>query len=119
MGGRRGTPRPRENQPLYDLEGNLVCVPDLLDEDAGLVGEYDGAVHLTLARRVRDDAREEACRRLGLEYARFTGPDLRDTDRVVRRLLSARSRALFLPPHRRRWTLEPPAGAWQRRWWAG
>jgi hypothetical protein len=111
-----GLPRPLENRPLFDRAGTFVCIPDLLDEHAGLVGEYDGAEHLTLGRRVHDDAREEACRRLGLEYARFTGPDVHDTARVSRRLRAARSRALFLPPERRRWTLEAPEVAWRARW---
>ena len=114
-----GLSRPRENRELYDLDGTLISILDLFDEEAGLVGEYDGAVHLTLRRRVRDDAREEACRRVGLEYVRFTGPDVRDTGRVVRRLLAARSRALFLPAGERRWTLEQPDHRWAGRWWAG
>ncbi|CAA9338428.1 MAG: hypothetical protein AVDCRST_MAG36-1291 [uncultured Nocardioidaceae bacterium] len=114
-----GLPPPWENRALYDLDGRLVCIPDLFDEVAGLVAEYDGAEHLTLGRRVHDDAREEACRRLGLEYARFTGPDVRDTGRAVRRLLTARSRALFLPPGARGWTLEPPSTGWAGRWRTG
>jgi hypothetical protein len=36
----------------------------------------------------------------------------------VRRLLAARSRALFRPPAQRLWTLEPPADRWTGRWWA-
>lgn len=113
-----GLPRPLENPELYDLRGNLLCIPDLLDEEAGLVGEYDGAEHLTLSRRVRDDEREEACRRMGLEYVRYTGPDLRDISRVVRRLTAARSRALFRAPQERLWTIDPPWGARAGRWWA-
>ena len=116
--GRRVAATARDRE-LYDLDGTLICIPDLLDEEAGLVGEYDGAEHLTLRRRVKDDAREEACRRVGLEHVRFTGPDVRNPDRVVRRLLAARSRALFLPAGERRWTLEQPDHRWAGRWWAG
>ncbi|CAA9348725.1 MAG: hypothetical protein AVDCRST_MAG24-1674 [uncultured Nocardioidaceae bacterium] len=40
-----GLSRPRENRELYDLDGTLISILDLFDEEAGPVGEYDGAEH--------------------------------------------------------------------------
>lgn len=101
-----GLPAPLVNRELFDLGGRLVCIPDLFDPVAGLVVEYDGAEHRRLSRHRRDVEREEACRRLGLEYCKVTALDR--TAEVVARLTSTRSRALFLPPRSRRWTLTPP-----------
>lgn len=108
-----GLPPPLVNRELFDLDGRLICVPDLLDVEAGLVVEYDGAEHRRARRHSKDVAREEACRRLGLEYCKVTGPDMHSVPTVVDRLLSTRSRALFLEPDQRRWTVIPPPG-WRR-----
>jgi hypothetical protein len=102
-------PAPLVNQEVFDLNGRLVCIADLFDPVAGMVAEYDGAEHRRAARHSRDVAREEACRRIGLEYCKVTGPDLRDRAAVVERLRSCRSRALFLEPAARAWTLQPRA----------
>lgn len=98
-------PTPLVNQEVFDRRGGLVCIADLFDPIAGMVVEYDGAEHRRAARHSRDVAREEACRRIGLEYCKVTGPDMPDRQRVVDRLRSSRSRALFLPPSERAWTL--------------
>ena len=79
-------------------EGRLLGVVDLLDEEAELVVEYDGADHRGAIRHSRDVAKEERLRRVGLEVARVTGPDLRDRALVVRRLHEARGRARFEAP---------------------
>src|SRR3954447_802486 len=42
-----GLPVPAVNQPVYDLDGRLLGVADLLDVAAGVVGEYDGEDHAT------------------------------------------------------------------------
>lgn len=102
---------PLVNRPLFDLDGNLLGIPDLFDPAAGLVGEYDGAVHKGRARHRRDVAREQRFRDHGLECATVVAGDLRDERLVVSRIRSARRRALFLPPERRSWTLTPPP------WW--
>ena len=109
-----GLPPPLVNKDLFDLDGRLICIPDLLDVDAGLVVEYDGAEHRKARRHSSDVAREEACRRVGLEYCKITGPDMHSSDRVVDRILSTRSRAQFLEPGERRWTVVPPPG-WAAR----
>lgn len=49
-----------------------MCTPDLFDDEAGLVVEYDGTEHRAARRHTRDVVREEQCRRLGLEYCKVT-----------------------------------------------
>lgn len=107
-----GLPPPVCNQPVFTKQGKYVGRPDLLDADAGVVGEFDGAEHRLARQHARDVEREDRFRRLGLEYLKVTGPDLSDTDKVVDRMLATRRRALFRPPGERAWTLEPP-GWWQ------
>lgn len=106
-----GLPRPLCNRPVFDLRGNLLGYPDLLDPVAGVVGEYDGALHKARERHRRDVAREEGFRSHGLEYFTVVAGDLADRRLMVARMLSARERARFLPPQRRQWTLDPPP------WW--
>jgi hypothetical protein len=105
-----GLPRPLVNRAVFDLRGRLLGYADLLDVEAGVVGEYDGADHRTASQHSADVDREARLRAVGLEVFRVTGPDLRDPAKVVRRMRSARSRAAWLPARRRRWTLEPPRG---------
>jgi hypothetical protein len=106
-----GLPTPAVNRPVFSLDGRLLGIADLLDEEAGLVGEFDGADHRAAARHSKDVQREDRFRRHGLEVFRVTGPDLLHPERVVNRMLSARQRALSLPPGRRAWTTRPPP------WW--
>lgn len=108
-----GLPAPSVNQPVFDRDGRLLGIVDLLDVHAGLVGEYDGADHRSAARHSSDVDREDALRRVGLEVFRVTGPDLLVPGRVASRMRSARERAAWELPERRRWTTDPPA------WWEG
>jgi hypothetical protein len=71
-----GLPVPEVNRGLTDGDGFFVGEPDLLDLEAGLVGEYDGSDHRTLARHTADNAREEAFERLNLTVVRATSVDL-------------------------------------------
>src|SRR5690606_7915494 len=102
-------PRPLCNVPLFDRAGNLVGIPDLLDEEAGVVGEYEGAVHLHQRRRDLD--REAKFREIGLEYVTMVAGDSHDPVSMANRLRGARERAAFAAPSRRPWTLEKPP------WW--
>ncbi|MFN8195229.1 MAG: hypothetical protein U0R80_13215 [Nocardioidaceae bacterium] len=104
-------PPPLVNQPVFDLGGNLIGYPDLLDEEAGLVVEYDGADHRRTERRRRDVSRADAFRDVGLEVVEVVGGQLSNRPGTVDRLLAARRRARFAAPSRRRWTLQPPP------WW--
>lgn len=101
-----GLPVPAVNQPVYDLDGRLLGVADLLDVAAGVVGEYDGEDHRHAQRHAHDVAREDRLRRHGIEVFRVTGPDLRQRNVLVDRMRAARSRAKWLPPGHRRWTTE-------------
>ncbi len=105
-----GLPRPGVNQPVWVREGRLLGIADLLDEEAGLVGEFDGADHRTAARHTADLERQERLERCGLVVVRVTGLDLRAPRRIVERLHFHRSRALFLPSPARAWTTAPPPG---------
>jgi hypothetical protein len=106
-----GRPRPLTNRPIFDLDGNLLGYPDLLDPVAGVVGEYDGAGHRDAAQHSSDVDREARFRDHALEVFRVTGPDMTAPHRVTDRIHSAYGRATFLPPPRRTWTLDPPP------WW--
>jgi hypothetical protein len=106
-------PPPLTNRPVFDRNGRHLGTPDLLDEEAGVVGEYDGPVHLAGSRRGRDVRREAEFRRVGLETFVVTAADSRDPMGVVRRMQEARARARFDPPSRRAWTIDPPPG-WVR-----
>jgi len=99
-------PRARANSPLFDLDGNLIGIPDLLDPDSGTVGEYDGVHHRDTDQRRSDIAREERFRDHGLEYFSVVAGENRGT--VAARMRQTRARAKFAPMETCAWTLEPP-----------
>ena len=105
-----GLPRPLANQPVWDRRGRLLGYADLLDPVAGVVGEFDGADHRGAVRHTADLSREGRFRDCLLEFFRVTGLDLAQRQLVVRRMLSARSRAKWLPEAERPWTITPPPG---------
>lgn len=105
-------PPPRCNPPVFGTDGRFLGTPDLFDEEAGVVGEYQGAIHRDRARHRHDIRREELFRDHGLEYFEVVAGELADGATVPRRMRRVRSRAKFLPPESRAWTLEPPA------WWS-
>ena len=108
-----GLPAPAVNAAVTTIDGRLLGIADLLDPDAGLVGEYDGAVHRDLWQHTRDDAREEWLESAGLVVVRATAVDLRAEHRArtVNRLRVAHARAVARDRAADRWT-------WQRstRW---
>jgi len=104
-------PVPQVNRPVFDHTGRLLGVADLLDVQAGVVGEFDGADHRKARQHSSDLAREDRFRRHGLEFFRISGPDLGNLDRVVARMLATHRRALWEPTTTRRWTTVPPP------WW--
>jgi very-short-patch-repair endonuclease len=99
------------NRALFDRRGKLIGTPDLLDVEAGLAIEYDGAHHAELRRRVRDASRSEAFRRHGIETLSVLAPHLQDRSELVRRMHEARGRARFEAESARSWTAVPPS------WW--
>ncbi len=106
-----GLPEPLVNPPVFDLDGRLLGYPDLLDVEAGVVGEYDGLAHRSRAQHRRDVQREDRFRAVGLEYFTVVAGDLADETLTVERMRNARRRARFLAADERRWTLTPPP------WW--
>jgi hypothetical protein len=106
-----GLPRPMSNVAIFDRLGRHIGTPDLLDPVAGVVGEYDGALHLAGEQRARDVRRTEAFRAVGLEAFTMMSDDLSRPRQMADRMIAARRRALWLPETRRPWTIEPPP------WW--
>lgn len=98
-----GWGRPLINRPVLDERGLLVAIPDLLDVERGVVGEYAGADHRDIDRHQADITREADLRDVGLEYVEVVGRDLHDRRRVVARMEAAAARAVHLV---RRWRVE-------------
>lgn len=103
-------PRPMCNAPVFTLEGKHVGTPDLIDPVLGLVAEYNGSDHITLAGTARDVKKEAAYRALGLESVTMVASDWADLDEFTDRLLAAAQRARAQTA-KQLWTVEPP------EWW--
>lgn len=96
-----GFPRPLMNREVLDLAGRVIAVVDLLEEQSGTYGEYNGGAHRSRERQRRDEARAAALRDVGLEGFVLVGGD---PERVWReRMRTARGRASWLPEDQRRW----------------
>lgn len=118
------------NCPIHSLEGRLLGIADLLDVEAGLAIEYDGAEHRTIERHTVDVNKDDQFRRRGLELVRITAGDLRNKGLVVDRLRAARARSAYEPVAERLWLPVPPRDtneerlqqseslAMLERWWA-
>ena len=106
-------PEPLVNVPLFDLDGNFLGAPDLLDVEAGLALEFDGAGHRERERHRTDNVREEGFERHGLVVVRADSLDLtQHRQQLGRRIVAGRRDALRnVAP--RRWTVEAPS------WWRG
>lgn len=97
------------NVPLF-VAGEHLATPDLIDPEAGVVGEYNGAPHEEEARAVRDLDREERYRDHGLEPVVMIGMSRRSREGFAARLRAAYDRAARRRGSRS-WTLEQP------EWW--
>lgn len=83
-----GLRRPQCNPYVVDAAGVVVAMPDLLDDDSGLVGEYDGSTHRDLGEHTHDNVREEGMEGMGLVVVRATSLDVGPyRARTVARLL--------------------------------
>jgi hypothetical protein len=107
---RAGAPRPLTNREVFARGGRILGIADLVDEEAGVVGEFDGGVHAGARQRSKDAARDARFRDHGLEVFRVTGYDLHDPAAVVDRIRSAYARARRRAGSERQWTLTPPPG---------
>jgi hypothetical protein len=89
-----GLPKPLVNPRVITVPGRrLLGYPDLLAEEEGLAGEYDGEYHRDLNQHASDNAREEAFEDAGLTVVRATSVDLRDRAALVERLQRGFQRA--------------------------
>jgi len=77
-----GLPRPSAQAPLHERSGAFIGRADLFYPDAGLVLEYDGAIHRDSL--VEDSRRQNRLLEAGYRLLRFTSADvLRSPDSVV------------------------------------
>jgi hypothetical protein len=113
-----GLPVPLVNPQLLTADGTVLAMVDLLDEQAGLVGEYDGAGHRLARQHALDNAREESIEGHGLVVVRATGLDLSTYRMRTRtRLAAGHARARRSTGRARTWwavpgPLPPPAPFW-------
>lgn len=105
------------NRAVFDRAGNLLGIPDLLDAEAALAIEYDGAQwrserskgHRDREQHREDNAREERLERAGLVVVRAEMRDLtRHRGRLADRIRSAYADGLQRDRARDRWTLDEP-----------
>jgi hypothetical protein len=107
------------NRAVFDPRGHLLGIPDLLDVDAGLALEYDGATwradrsagHRDRRQHREDNEREERLERAGLVVVRVEKSDLTSyRSRLADRLDAARVDGLRRVRSRDRWTVREPEG---------
>ena len=98
------------NRPIFTLDGKHVGTPDLVQPVLGLLGQYNGSDHISLAGVASDVTKDASYRDHGLETVTMLVTDWSDLGAYSERLLAAARRAARAPTPRT-WTLEPPA------WW--
>ena len=109
-----GLPRPQVNVPIFDLQERLLGIADLLDDEAGLVTEFDGQEHRLRRQHRADNLREEGLEGTNLTVCRVDSLDLRQSASLAERLRARRAQGLRRDRRHDRWTLVQPAW-WQRR----
>lgn len=107
------------NRAVFDRSGRLLGIPDLLDAEAGLAIEYDGASwraersngHRDRAQHREDNIREERLERAGLVVVRVDKADLtQHGTELAARLRAAHTEGLTRDRGRDGWTLDEPEG---------
>jgi hypothetical protein len=102
-------PVPLVNPVVVDLDGRFVARADLVDPDAGTVGEYDGSQHRELAQHTADNVREEDIEGLNLQVTRSTSLDLwPHRRRLVDRLRVAHQRGIDRDRGKDAWGIRLP-----------
>lgn len=109
-----GMPRLLVNQPVFDLEENLLGIPDLLDPEAALAMEFDGQEHRKRGQHRSDNIREEGLELVNLTVCRVDSLDLRQSAALRTRLRARRAQGLARDRALDRWTLQQPDW-WHRR----
>jgi hypothetical protein len=104
-----GLGRPLANRTILDLRGRFVARTDLVDDAAGVVGEFNGRWHRQGLQPWSDETRTRRLRRTGLEVAVTGEPDLRDRGRGARAVIvETYALAARRPPDQRAWRIGPP-----------
>jgi hypothetical protein len=96
---------PLVNRGVLDLDGRLAGVPDLLDVERGVAGEFAGAGHRERGQHESDVGRAFDLRSLGLEIVEVVGRDFRHRARILDRMERA---AQWASRRDRRFRLAPP-----------
>ncbi len=106
-----GKPRLRCNLPVFNHQGQLVGTPDLIDVEHGVIGQYEGGVHLVGRQRSADVQTDHAFRQVGLEPLPVTVNDFRARALLIHRIRETYARAAQRRDSHRLWTVAPPP------WW--
>ena len=112
--GEAQLPRPEVNVPIFDLDGDLLGIGDLLDPEAGMVTEFDGQDHRLRRRHRADNLREEKLEAANLVVCRVDSLDLRTPLPLAERLQARHAQGLRRDRGQDRWTLVEPLW-WRRR----
>jgi hypothetical protein len=99
------------NRPVFTSDGRHIGTPDLIHPELGLVGQYNGSDHISLAGTANDVKKDAAYRDAGLETVTMLVTDWSDLEDYTARLRAAARRAAAGTAIRS-WTLEQPA------WWS-
>lgn len=101
-----GLARPEVNvETRSTTDGVLLGIPDLLDPETGLVGEYDGSGHREQEQHGADNIREEGLEDAGMTVVRGVWKDVLRRHGLARRLRSGFDRARRA--QRRTWYVPP------------
>jgi hypothetical protein len=110
-------PMPTLQAEIYDLDGRFLGRSDFLWEEAGLVGEADGAGKYagdSLEPLYRQKTRQDGFEDVGLQVTRWGWPEVRQPTALAQRLCSAYARAVTRAAREgvtdRRWIVVRPAG---------
>jgi hypothetical protein len=104
-----GLGRPLANRVILDSQGRFVARTDLVDDDAGVAGEFNGRWHRAGLQPWSDETRIRRLRRTGLEIAITGEPDLRDAGRGARSVVvETYDLAARHSSDRRGWRIGPP-----------
>lgn len=106
-----GLPRPQVNVPIFDLHERLLGIADLLDEEAGLVTEFDGREHRDRRQHQSDNIREEKLEGTNLTVCRVDSLDMRQPVPLTERLQARRAQGMRRNRSLDAWTLAQPT------WW--
>ena len=93
-----GIPRPACNVEINDAWDRFIARGDLVYREHKVVVEYDGAVHLEDAQRIRDAARRNGLIAAGWTVLTFTSESMHDPNDVVRTVWDALVARGWKPP---------------------